>query len=215
MSDNKILKSVDRKIFKSYFEDGLIDMFLAAFVLMFALGPFLSRPLGDFWASMIFLPFWGVVYLLLWVIRRRVVAPRIGSVKWGEMRKKKLRTGTIILFVINVIFLILGLVSFFAPIASGYAMSIRFSVMMLILFSAAGYMLDFNFLFVYGILSALAMPVGEWLYQTAGFSHHGFPVVFGTISGIMFARGLYKFITLVKETPLQVEEPTIQGLNHD
>jgi MFS family permease len=215
VSDNKILKSVDRKIFKTYFEDGLIDMFLAAFVLMFALGPFLSRPLGDFWASMIFLPFWGVVYLLLWVIRRRVVAPRIGSVKWGEMRKKKLRTGTIILFVINVIFLILGLVSFFAPIASGYAMSIRFSVMMLILFTAAGYMLDFNFLYVYGILAALAMPVGEWLYQTVGFSHHGFPVVFGTLSAIMFARGLYKFITFVKETPLQLEEPPIQGLNHD
>jgi hypothetical protein len=215
MSDHKILKSVDRNIFKSYFEDGLIDMFLAAFVLMFALGPFLSRPLGDFWASMIFLPFWCVVYLLLWVIRRRVVAPRIGSVKWGEMRKKKLRTGTIILFVINVIFLIFGVVSFFSPIASGYAMSIRFSVMMLILFTAAGYMLDFNFLYVYGILAALAMPVGEWLYQTAGFSHHGFPVVFGTLSGIMFARGLYKFITFVKETPLQVEEHPIQGFNHD
>jgi hypothetical protein len=34
------------------------------------------------------------------------------------------------------------------------------------------------------------------------------------LSGIMFARGLYKFITLVKETPLQVEEQTLQKLNH-
>ena len=119
-----------------------------------------------------------------------------------------------IVLVINVIFLFLGVVSFFRPNASGYTVSIGFSVTMLILFTAAGYMLDFSFLYVYGILIALALPVGEWLYQNAGFSHHGWPVVFGTLSGIMFARGLYKFITLVKETPLQVEEQTLQKLNH-
>jgi hypothetical protein len=105
-------------------------------------------------------------------------------------------------------------VSFFGPIASGYTVSIGFSVTMLILFTAAGYMLDFGFLYVYGFLIALAIPVGEWLYQNAGFSHHGYPVVFGTLAGIMFMRGLYKFITLVKETPLQVEEQTVQELNH-
>ncbi|MFC1879047.1 hypothetical protein ACFLZW_03960 [Chloroflexota bacterium] len=214
MSDNKTLKAVDRKIFKSYFEDGLLDMFLAAFVLMLAVGPFLSEPLGDFWASMVFLPFFGVVYLVLRYIRRRVVTPRIGRVKWGEMRKKKLRTWTTIMLVINVIFLVLGVMAFFRPNASGYTVPIGFSVSTLILFTAAGYMLDFSFLYVYGIFTALAIPIGEWLYQTAGFSHHGFPVVFGTLSGIMFARGLYKFITLVKETPLQMEEQTLQKLNH-
>ena len=75
-------------------------------------------------------------------------------------------------------------------------------------------MLDFSFLYVYGILIALAIPVGEWLYQTAGFSHHGFPVAFGTLAVIMLARGLYKFITLVRGTSPQVEEPTLQELNH-
>jgi MFS family permease len=214
MSDNKTLKAVDRKIFTSYFEDGLLDIFLAAFVLMFAIGPFLSGPLGDFWGTVIFLPFFGLVYLILRYIRKRVVSPKIGSVKWGEMRKRKLRTVSIIMLIINVIFLLLGMVVFFRPIPSGYTVSIQFSVIMLILFTAAGYMLDFNFLYVYGILIALAMPVGEWLYQTAGFSHHGFPVVFGSLAVIMLARGLYKFITLMKEAPPQVEEATLQELNH-
>ena len=214
MSDNKTLKAMDRKIFTSYFADGLLDIFLAAFVLMFAVGPFLSGPLGDFWGTVIFLPFFGLVYLILRYIRKRVVSPRIGSVTWGEMRKRKLRTVSIIMLIINVIFLLLGVVVFFRPMASGYTVSIQFSVIMLILFTAAGYMLDFSFLYVYGILIALAMPVGEWLYQTAGFSHHGFPVVFGSLAVIMLARGLYKFITLVKGTPPQVEEPTLQELNH-
>ena len=214
MSGNKSLKAVDRKIFKSYFEDGLLDIFLAAFVLMFAVAPLLSGTLGDFWSSFIFLPFFGLVYLVLRYIRRRVVSPRIGNVKWGTMRKKKLQIGSLILLVINVIFLVLGIITSFLPIQSGFVMSIRFGVMILILFSAAGYMLDFYFLYIYGVVIALAMPVGEWLYQTAGFSHHGYPAAFGTVSVIMFARGLYKFITLVKENPLQMEEQTLTDYNH-
>jgi MFS family permease len=208
MSTNKTLRAVDRKIFKTYFEDGLVDIFLAAWVLMFAIGPLLSGTLGDFWSSVVFLPFWGVVYLILRYIRKRVISPRIGSVKWGAMRTKKLRVGIIVMMVINLVFLGLGIVSFLIPIGSGWAMSIRFGVMMLIIFSAAGFMLDFNFLYVYGVLAALAMPVGEWLYQKAGFSHHGYPVVFGCLAGIMFVRGLVTFITFLKTNPDQVEEPT-------
>jgi hypothetical protein len=214
MSENKTLKAIDRKIFKSYFDDGLLDFFLAAFVLMFAIAPLLSGTLGDFWSSAIFLPFWGLVYLILLTIRRRVIAPRIGSVKWGEMRKKKLRTGSLILIVINVIFLVFGIVFSFMPIQSGYVMSIRFSVMVLVLFSGAGYMLDFNFLYVYGIMITLAMPVGEWLYQTAGFSHHGYPAVFGTVAGIMFLRGLYKFIKLLKDNPTPLDDQPLTDYKH-
>jgi hypothetical protein len=172
---------------------------------LFAIAPLLSGTLGDFWSSVIFLPFWGLVYLVLRTIRRQVVTPRIGSVTWGEMRKKKLKTGSIIMMVINVVFLLLGVISFLAPIPSGYAMSLRFSLMILVLSSAAGYMLDYTALYVYGVLIALAMPVGEWLFQNAGFSHHGFPAVFGTVAATMFLRGLYKFITFLKDSPLQPE----------
>lgn len=206
MSENKTLRSVDRKIFKTSFQDGFLDIFLASFILMFAIAPLLSSTLGDFWSSFIFLPFWGLVYLVLMVLRRKVVAPRIGTVKWGEMRKKKLRTGSIIMLIFNILFLALGIVSFLAPIESGFGMSIRFGIMVLILFSGAGYMLDYDPLYVYGILIVLAMPLGEWLFQNAGFSHHGYPAVFGTLAGIMLLRGLFKFITLVKNTPVPTGE---------
>jgi hypothetical protein len=208
VSKNKTLEAVDRKIFNAFFDDGLIDFYLVAFVLMFVFGPFLSVPLGDFGAAAVFLPFWGVVYLILRSIRNRVVKPRLGSVEWGAARKKRLRTGTIVLLIINVIFLVLGAVSAMMPIGSGMVISIRFSVMMLILFSAAGYIMDFTVLYAYGLLLALAIPVGEWLYQNYGFSHHGYPIAFGTMAVIMFVRGLYKFITFMKDTPYPIEEHT-------
>jgi hypothetical protein len=206
VSKNKTLEAADRKIFTTYFDDGLLDFGLVAFVLMFVLGPFLSIPLGDFWASAVFLPFWGAVYLILRYIRNQFVKPRLGSVEWGAARKKRLRSGTIVLLIINVIFLVLGAVSATMPLGSGMVISIRFSVMMLILFTTAGYIMDFNVLYAYGALLALAIPVGEWLYQNYGFSHHGLPVVFGTLAVVMFVRGLYKFITFMKETPYPPEE---------
>ena len=67
-------------------------------------------------------------------------------------------------------------------------------------------MTDIPVLYVYGILLALALPAGEWLYQNYGFSHHGYPVAFGTLAIIMFIRGLYKFITFMKDTPYPAEE---------
>lgn len=209
MKSNKTLKEADRKLFTTYFNDGLVDIFLAAFVLMFAIGPFLSVPLGDFWAAFVFLPFWGLVYLLLRYLRRRFVVPRLGSVTWGAIRKRKLRKGGLIMLVLNVIFLGLGAVAFMFPIVSGFVHSLRFGAMILILFSVAGYFYDFSMLYIYGILIALAMPVGEWLYQTAGFSHHGYPVVFGTVAVIMLVRGLVKFFTLLREIPPQAEEQAV------
>ena len=209
MTENKTLKAVERKIFQSNFRDGTLDIFLAAFVSMFAIAPLLSGTLGDFWSSVIFLPFFGLVYLVLLFIRKRFINPRIGSVKWGEMRKKKLKRGSLVLLVINLVFLILGVVAFLMPLPSGWAMSLRFGLMMLILFSAAGYMLDFNILYIYGFALALALPLGEWLYQELGFSHHGFPAVFGALAVTMLARGLYQLISLLKENPLEPEDGTL------
>jgi hypothetical protein len=92
--------------------------------------------------------------------------------------------------------------------------AIWFSAIMLILFTAAGYMLDFSFLYGYGILFALGIPIGEWLYQEVNFSHHGYPVIFGIMCGIMLTRGLYKFITLIKKNPLPMEEQAMKEPTH-
>ena len=110
------------------------------------------------------------------------------------------------MLIINGVFLLLGIVTFLLPIVNPLANSIWFAMMMLILFSAGGFFLDYSALYVYGLLIAVAMPIGEWLFRNAGFSHHGFPVVFGTIAGIICIKGLVKFITFVNDTPAQSDE---------
>ena len=70
MSQEVDLKEAERKVFRSTFQDGLVEIMLGCIVLMFAIGPFLSPYLGDFWSSAVFLPFWAGVFCLLWAVRR-------------------------------------------------------------------------------------------------------------------------------------------------
>lgn len=206
MSENVNLKEADRRVFTASFEDGLVDIFLSSVVLMFAVAPFLSVYLGDFWSSVIFLPFWGVIYLVIRWIRKNVIKPRSGVVKYGPMRRKKMTLFTGIMLALNVIFVILGMFAFFMPQSPGWTVTIPFSAMLLISFSLAGYLLDVTRFYVYGLMLAGGFFVGEWLYQTYGVSHHGYPIVFGISAGIIFLTGLIKLITFINDNPLPTDE---------
>jgi len=48
-----------------------------------AVAPPAQREPGDFWSSVVFLPFWGLVYLAVRLLRTRVVAPRVGPSNSG------------------------------------------------------------------------------------------------------------------------------------
>jgi hypothetical protein len=108
--------------------------------------------------------------------------------------------------VLNVLFLILGLVAFFMPGGPGWTKTIPFALMLLLSFSLAGYYLDVTRFYIYGLLLASGFFVGEYLYQNLGFSHHGFPVVFGFLSAVIFLTGVYKLVTFIKDNPLPSEE---------
>ncbi len=95
------LKSAERRAFQSSFADGLWDVFIGCFALEFAIAPLLSETLGDFWSSAIFLPIWGLVYLAIWLVRKHVLAPRLGTVSFGKARQRKMRKFSLVLLVVN------------------------------------------------------------------------------------------------------------------
>jgi len=207
MNDKNIsIKDADRQVNRSAFDDGLVDIFLSSVVLMWALAPYLSEFMGDFWSSIIFLPIWGVLYLLLRWIRKNWIIPRAGVVKYGPARRKRVTTFTIIMVALNVLFMILGLVAFFYPGGPGWTRTIPFAIMLLLSFSLAGYYLDVTRFYLYGLFLAGGFFVGEWLYQNHGFSHHGYPAVFGFLTAVIFLTGVYKLVTFIKDNPLPSEE---------
>jgi len=210
MSQKISLKDAERKAFRTTYNDGLVDVFLGCFFLMFVIGPYLSASLGDFWSTAVFLPFWALVYLAIWLIRRYVVTPRIGTVKFGQARIAKLAKFTVVMLVLNVIALILGSVAALSfGSVPGQMTSIIFGMILLMGFSIAAYFLDFNRLYIYGLLVGLSPLVGEWLWTHRYATHHGFPITFGTSAGIMILVGLSIFVRLLCNNPVpKVEIPS-------
>jgi MFS family permease len=206
MSQQISLKEAERKAFRATYNDGLWDIFLGCFFLMFAIGPFLSPSLGVFWSSAVFLPFWGLVFLVIWLIRKRVVTPRIGVVKFGQARKTRLRKLTVVMLVANVIAFILGLVAAMSfGRVPGQTYTITLGLILLIGFSIAAYFLDFSRLYFYGLLVGLSFLIGEWLWVHGYASHHGFPITFGTTAAIMILVGLAVFVRLLRDHPVPIE----------
>jgi hypothetical protein len=202
MSQQISLKEAERKVFRTASNDGLWDILLGCFFLMFAIAPFLSSSLGDFWSAAIFVPFWGVVYLVILLIRRYVVTPRIGLVKFGPDRRAKLMKFTVLMLIINIVAFILGLVMAinFGRV-SGQMITFIFSLIFLSVFTIAAYYLDYSRLYIYGLLVGLSPLVGEWLYNHVNAAHHGLPIAFGATASIMILVGFVVFIRLLRDNP--------------
>ena len=206
MSQKISLKEAERRAFRSTYNDGLWDIFLGCFFLTFIIALYLSPILGDFWSSVAELPFWALAYLAIWLIRRYVVAPRIGRVTFGPARKARLRKFTLVLLAINVAAFILALIAAFSfGSVPGQVTGVIFGMILLVGFSLAAYFLDFSRLYIYGLLVGLSPMVGEWLWAHGYASHPGFPITFGTSAGIMILVGLAVFVRFLRDNPVLAE----------
>jgi hypothetical protein len=145
-------------------------------------------------------------------MRKYVVAPRIGIVKFGEARRTKLAKFSFVMLVVNVIALILGLVvAMYIGRLSGQMITIFFGLILLIGFSVAAYFLDFSRLYIYGLLVGISPLVGELIYSYGNVTHHGFPITFGTTAGIMILTGLTFFLRLLRNNPFPIEGIPSEG----
>jgi hypothetical protein len=211
MSQELNVKEAERKVFRSTFQDGLLEIMLGCVVLMFAIAPFLSPHLGDFWSSAVFVPFWAAVYCLLWVVRRQVVRPRVGVVAFGAWRRTRMLRFNLVMLVAGIAAFVLAILSALSfGDAPGWMYTARFGLIVLIGFSVAAYFLEFAALYLYGALIALALPVGELLWVHLGVPHHGYPISFGLTAAFLILVGLVKLTRLLRTYPLPDERPFLE-----
>ena len=211
MSQKISLKEAERKAFTSTFQDGLWDIFIGCFLLQFSIGPFLSPTLGDFWSSVVFLPFFALAFLVIWFVKKHVITPRVGIVKFGQWRVTRMmrfNAGMVLALTVSLLLGILSLVQFGS--IPGWIHTARFSLIFLITFCAAAYFLDFTRLYIYGVIIALSPLIGEVLYVYLKASHHGFPITFGITAGLIILTGLVLFIRFLQDNPLPTDQPATE-----
>jgi len=195
------LKDLERSLYRSSTQDGLIDIQVGSVLLVFAIAPLLSARLGDFWSSAIFLPFWAAVFYAARVFRRSQLQPRIGQIKFGPYRIKRLKNLTSFILVFNLAAFGLGLLAFFGLLE--FPGWLPLSILLPAGFCLVGYTLESSRFYLYAIISALTPITGEYLFRNHGFSHHGYPIAFGVLSGTILAWGIILSIRVIRKYPLE------------
>ena len=89
MSDQFDLKSIERRAFRSTFEDGLWDMYLG--LVMAAMAVFMYRPASGYSPLNIILAVLVTIlaYNLYRAGKRYITLPRMGQVRFGPIRKRR------------------------------------------------------------------------------------------------------------------------------
>jgi hypothetical protein len=115
MSQNVDLKSIEKKVFTSFHQDGLIDLFLGFIMLVSILSSTLDASgVSDLIRIAIYVPLMVILGPILYMLGKRYITfPRMGYVKLGSRQNRKRRIVifsiiTAVLFTLIVLTIILG-----------------------------------------------------------------------------------------------------------
>lgn len=208
------LKQIERSTYRAVADSGLWDVLLATIVSMLAIAPLLSVHLGDFWSSAVFLPVFAVVLLVIHVVKVRVIEPRVGAVEFAEPRRRRMVRLNIVMLVVNIVALALGSVAALrAPVLGGPIVAFGMSMVILVGFTLASFLLEIPRVFFYGLLLAAAPIVGESLFVRGLASHHGFPIVFGISAVVILVCGIVRFVRFLPDPQRTDGRQTAEGVD--
>jgi hypothetical protein len=206
------LKKLERKAYRSIHQDGIMDIFLG--FIMIAMGIYgtlsnlgIENPLGL--GILIVLEI--VAIFIIIAGKKYITVPRIGIVKPGSERKKKLSKARIVL----AISILLGLIFFLVPIVLGnigkegqlpwYFLAIIFAMNVFIVFGLVAYFLDYSRLYVIAVLFALTIPFLEIL-KLFFDSPFNVLIALGLPGIIVIGIGVIYLYRFIKNYPLPKEE---------
>lgn len=218
MSHTVNLKEIEKRAFRSTFQDGLWDLFLGFSLLNMGLGTWLGGilgesddlPLSSFGIIMTVLIVFIVLILLgFWAGKKYITTPRIGRVKFGPARKARQRAVILVLslsVLAGVVLLALGLVFTIAPpewTALGWLVPAgAFGVNSVVVMSLIAYYLDYTRAYVYGWFYALAFPATILLAKYLDIT---FPIAYVVPAGVMVLIGAVLFVRFLRQYPLPEE----------
>lgn len=182
------LKELERRAFRSTFQDGLWDIYLGLVFVAFGIGPILRSTVSEASGIIGHIVLLVIAMMLLIVGKQSITAPRLGHVRFSEARKRKLSKSRIVL----ALSVIMGLIVFAITLGGDQSLatfSLLFGVNIILVLGALAYFMDYGRLFGYAILWALSMPVGVVL-ENSGILADA-PVIFVATGGLAVVIGFW------------------------
>jgi hypothetical protein len=211
MSQNINLKELERKAWASYFQDGLWDIFLGLLLLAMAIGALLSDiGVPEAWSTTIYVTLMVLSMLILWAGKRFITLPRMGRVTFGPKRKAKLNWVRVVLF----ISVLVGAGVFVAGLAmrsnrpewlnAAFFLGAAWVVNAMVVFSLGAYFLDFNRLYLIGVMYALPVPLDIMFHKFASMDLTFFAI--GVPAMVILLMGTVVLVRFLLDYPLLPEE---------
>ena len=160
MSQNIDLKALEKKAWRSVFQDGLWDIYLGIILISFAVSAGLDKlsidddlRMGSYISVMVF----GMI--VLYVGKRFITIPRMGTVKFGAERQKRRNIVRLVLFVSVLLGLLMWWLSSSLLVDGKWVMPLVWMLNMFLVFGLGAYFLEYERLYLIGLLYALVLPV--------------------------------------------------------
>ena len=192
------LKRIQRRVYMSYFQDGLWDICLGIFLVSWGLSVTFdfAAVMGGIWVA---------AYFLILGVKRLVTYPRAGYIKIAEARRQQIK-----IVILGVVLFLLGLSVFFLFMAdsrpawfSEYFM-FMFGTMFAVVIFILGYWWRVIRWYVYAIIVFLAFVTHQWLDISLNIS-------FLVPGGIIALSGIVLLIRFLRQYPKGAREEINAG----
>jgi hypothetical protein len=190
------LKEAERRIYLSYFNDGIADIVAGLPIFLFGLGMVFD-------ATMFFILSWMPI-IFFWPLKQAITLPRIGYVEFSPERQRRISRSLVLLIIAGTISLLLGL--FVSLGFEGELFNLRdfmmeyslliFGAVMASAYGLIALLFDVRRFYAYG-----AIVFGGWLSSYLFDIEPGVPVA--VAGGVVAAVGLGMFINFLIKYPIQ------------
>jgi len=186
-----------------HFEDGAIDLFIGTVVMQIGLNILLTRlGISSAWGPIIVFVLCGIIYVSCFFLWKGVVLQRLGFINIVPINKNKFSIFFIFGSIFIVLVAVLGIVISSRPAMTQNTVSTMLlrGLPIFILLCAGGFLFEIVRFFLYAFLIAAIFPLGAFLDSSTGWIYT-YPVLIMGGAAIIWAVGLYFFITFLKNHP--------------
>jgi hypothetical protein len=198
MNDNPDLKQFEKTLYRSYHEDGLIDIFVGSWLIAITIG---------FVYDLFNIPaIFPALSIPMWRdAKNRITAPRTGLVKFGDLGSRGQNKMQFLVMIIIAMFSVAGLILIVTTGPSGAPdwLGDNFNLVMgalgLAIFVAFARMSDIKRFYGYGVATLIILSVGHFLDIS-------WYVAVAPVGIVMIAYGLITLGVYLRDHPVASKE---------